>query len=189
MRTAYSILATMLCAVHCCSAAAQKVTGSDNIPKGLSFNYDAANDQILASGMSYNSPNGSPGQEIDATIEVSIAVDLDSRHLDGDDIRCSVLAIGGVIDPITGTVAGGQETANARARRAPNGNAVCKFTIPFTWTIPSATSPAAQSGLIIVYGAEDKCDGMVRRSTLQVDGIENLPATATTAKFSFQVTL
>jgi hypothetical protein len=98
-----------------------------------------------------------------------------------------VYAIGGIIDTDTGTVDGGLENANNFAT-ASGGKYSCTLRIPYAWTLPSTAG--ADSGLILGFGvAAVNPQSEVQRSTLQVDGIENLPANGATSKFTFNVAL
>jgi hypothetical protein len=64
---------------------------------------------------------------------------------------------------------------------------------PYSWTLPP--DPGADTGLILAFGVSavsqgsQNSAGVVERSTLQLDGIENLPASGATSTFTFGVTL
>ena len=192
MRLNKSILACALFAFACCAAPAQTaVMQRTNSVSPFAFNYDAAHDQITASGISiqplHTTPPAAPTPTT-GTIVVYINIKVVSSFVSSDHIDCSLLAIGGDIDLAAGTVDGGMETANAHARPWGSRGAGCKLVIPYSWTL--SPSPAAPNGLILVFGAADKCDdGMVMRSTLQVDGPESLPKNGGTAEYSFDVEL
>jgi hypothetical protein len=60
--------------------------------------------------------------------------------------------------------------------------------MPYSWTLPP--DGGADTGLILAFGVSAvNVHSEVQRSTLQLDGIENLPASGASSKFSFNVAL
>jgi hypothetical protein len=168
-----------------------------NLPSGLTFNYDAIHDQINAAGLQLKpaalaSPSVAPTT---GTVTVTINIKIVSHFRNWTSYHCSLTVVGGEIDIVNGAIAGGMETANGIATPAGAGEAVCTLTIPYSWSI--VPDPAAVNGLILAFGAS-AVDGrgngngstvQVLRSTLQVDGVESLPANGSTSTFVFDVAL
>jgi hypothetical protein len=123
-------------------------------------------------------------------ITVTINIDLVSKFASGVTYHCSVAAIGGELDTTRNTVAGGMETASTVATTGKNGTS-CTLHIPYSWTLPSDSK--AETGLILAFGvgavSGAGTSATTVRSTLQVDGIENLPASGATSTYTFDVTL
>lgn len=168
-------------------------TGNTRSTGPISFNYDAQHDSITAGGLQVT-PNIKSNASITpttGTIVVTININLVSHFAKGTSVHCSLMAIGGILDLNNGTVDGGVETVNHGATSSGPGSATCTLTIPYSWTLPPDSS--ADSGLLLIFGASAQEghgeDAAVKRSTLQLDGIENLPASGATSKFSFDVTL
>jgi hypothetical protein len=201
MRISSSIVAVVFCAAsigvaHAQQSAATSITAPrgttvvKKAPTGMSFAYDAAHGQISATGMQLsssvvksNSVSPTVGQ-----IYVTINIAIDSRFESGTTYHCSVYAIGGIIDLDTGTVDGGVETANTFATVTSARTASCTLAIPYSWTLPN--DGGADSGLILAFGVGAiNPHSEVERSTLQVDGIENLPASGAVGKYVFNVAL
>jgi len=200
MRPVLTLIATLFCGASLCAAQASAPTSTPahatrTIPSGLNFSYDAQHDQINTAGMqmkahSQSSPTVSPTT---GTITVTLNIKLASHFPRKTQIHCSLTAIGGQIDILTGSFDGGIETANAASWDSNSGTATCTLVIPYSWSLPQ--DPASANGLILAFGASavnrpdnaDKND--VYRSTLQVDGIENLPANGGSAAFVFDVAL
>lgn len=193
MRLNHSILAGALLALACCVAPAQTAVmqRSGNSGAPIAFNFDAAHDQINASGISLRPETSTPPAPTPTTgtVVVTLNISLVSKYAKAHHVNCSLMLIGGDIDVGSGTVDGGIETAGAHAKGNGHDSAVCTLTIPYSWSLSS--SPASASGLILVFGAADHCDddGMVRRSTLQLDGPEALPKNGTTAQYAFDIAL
>jgi len=193
MRLTHSILAGALFALACCAVPAQTAVmqRSGNSGAPFAFNYDAAHDQISASGIGLRpqvTPPAAPTPTT-GTVVVTLNISLVSKYAKANHVNCSLMLIGGDIDLGSGTVDGGIETAGAQAKSNGHDSAVCTLTIPYSWSLSS--SPASTTGLILVFGAADHCDdgGMVLRSTLQLDGPEALPKNGTMAQYSFDVAL
>ncbi|HTJ30373.1 MAG TPA: hypothetical protein VL346_07725 [Acidobacteriaceae bacterium] len=158
------------------------------VPDRMSFSYDASHNitasgvQLKTSTLKSNSVSPTTG-----TIVVTINIKLISRLQSGTTYHCSVNAIGGIIDLDTGTVDGGVESASNFASGS-GGAYSCTLRIPYSWTLTQ--SSGADSGLILAFGVNAvNPQGDVPRSTLQVDGIENLPASGATASYVFNVAL
>jgi hypothetical protein len=155
----------------------------------MSFAYDAAHDKIDTTGvhLATTTVKSNSVSPTTGTINITLYIKVLSNFGAGATYHCSVNAIGGIIDLDTGTVDGAIETANTLGTGAAGGY-VCHFRVPYSWTL--AHDPGADSGLIIAFGAAAvNAHGEVVHSTLQVDGIENLPASGATSSFSYNVTL
>jgi len=157
----------------------------------MSFNYDAKHDQISANSLQLKPSVAAAGAPTTTgTIKVTININAVSHFLSNTAYHCSLLAIGGIIDVDNAAVAGGMESAN-RIASGGNSSSSCTLTIPYSWTLPADAN--ADSGLILVFGVSAVTgkgeSATVPRSTLQLDGIESLPANGATSTFSFNVTL
>jgi hypothetical protein len=156
----------------------------------MSFAFDSQREQITASGVRLTAPRANPAtaSPVTGTIDVTIQIKVVSGFESGTTYHCSVYAIGGVINPNTGTVNGGAENVNGFGTGSAGGEVTCSLTIPYEWTLPSSRSD--ESGLILAYAAAAvNPHSEVQHSTLQVDGILNLPASGTTSKFTYHVIL
>jgi len=198
MRISPTFSAVVLCAVTALTAQAQQpVTPGANrnpapvskLPQGMGFAFDSQTNAVTASGvrMKATTQKSNSVSPTEGVLVVTININVASHFEAGTTYHCSVYAIGGIIDIDTGTVDGGLENANNFAT-ASNGKYSCTLRIPYAWTLPS--SAGADSGLILAFGvAAVNTHSEVQRSTLQVDGIENLPANGATSKFTFNVAL
>ena len=196
MKTSPRLFAAALCVMSLGVAQALAATsstgGSKNIPSGLSFSYDAQHDQINASGvraLTLATPTITPTT---GTINVTINIKLVTHFRHQTAIHCSLTVVGGQIDIVSQGIDGAIETANGVATADGSGSAVCKLTIPYSWSLPP--DPIAVNGLILAFGAsasqrEASQDPVVQRSTLQVDGVESVPANGGTASYVFDVAL
>lgn len=158
------------------------------VPNSMNFTYDAAKG-ITANGVQLRSSTikSNSVSPIIGSIIVTINVKVLTRFEAGTTYHCSVNAIGGIIDTDTGTVDGGIETVNNFATGS-GGTYSCVLRIPFSWTF--SQTPGADSGLILAFGVGAvNTHGEVQHSTLQVDGIENLPAPGSTSQYVFNVIL
>jgi hypothetical protein len=158
----------------------------------MSFSYDVQHDQIVASGVQLKpSVKSNAIAPTTGTITLTININVVSHFARGTVFHCSVAAIGGSLDLANGVVDGGLETANGVASPSGPGTATCTLVIPYSWTL--LPDPAAVSGLVLSFGAAAVTTrgdtSIVQRSTLQVDGIESLPASGSSEKFTFDVTL
>jgi hypothetical protein len=66
--------------------------------------------------------------------------------------------------------------------------ATCKLAIPYAWTLQHDSG--ASNGMLIAFAAAGvNPGGATVRSTLQITGIESLPATGSTTTYAFNATL
>jgi len=122
------------------------------------------------------------------TIELTIAINVMSKFGQDTWFPCAATVIGGQLDTTTFVLEGGVETANGIATVNKSGVGTCVLTIPYEWTV--ASDPAAVNGLIVAYAAAAiGHEGATRRSTLQVQGVDSLPAAGATTKLAFTVAL
>lgn len=195
MRCSPTLLAAALCAISVTTVSAQTTSSTTlrKIPSSMSFSYDAEHDQLSANGVQVmpSIKSNASVTPTTGTIMVSLNINLASHFARGTSVHCSVMAIGGMLDLSNGTVDGAIETVNGIAMSNGSGAATCVLSIPYSWTLPP--DPTAQTGLILVFGASAQWPhedhATVLRSTMQLDGIENLPASGTTSKYAFDVTL
>ena len=195
MRIPQTIFALVLCAatasaVHAQTATSEftRATGPTKAPSGMSFSYDAQHGQITATGVQMNTVAKKPSAVTPTSglIDLTINIKIVSRFESGTTYHCSVYAIGGLINTDTGTVDGGIENANGFATVTAPGMATCRIKIPYEWTLAGQ----GDTGLILAYGVGAiNVHSEVEHSTLQVNGIDNLPANGTTSKFVFNVAL
>lgn len=193
-----SFVLVALCVVSACLALAQTTptrTNTASVPSSMNFVYDALHDQVNATGIQLKPSviSASGITPTTGTIVVTIGITDVSHFQRGTSYHCSLTAIGGEIDTSNGTVDGGIETANAIAAWSGPGALSCTLTIPYSWTLPP--DPTADTGLILAFGvsamthSSGGSTATVERSTLQLDGIENLPASGATSTFAYSVTL
>jgi hypothetical protein len=201
MRASPLLLAAVLCAASIGTGFAQTPTHpasaskvNPKIPASMSFVYDAQHDQINAAGVQLKPALAANAvAPTTGTIAVTITINVASHFSRGTTYHCSLTALGGEIDTDNATIAGGIETANGLGKWTGPGALTCTLNIPYSWTIPA--DPSADTGLILAFGvsavtaATPGATGAVERSTLQLDGIENLPASGATSTFAFGVTL
>jgi hypothetical protein len=198
MRISPAMLAVVLCAGSVVTAHAQlkPISGptrgtatTGTLPSGVSFAYDAQQGKIDTAGvhLSTSTIKSNSVSPTTGTIIVMVHISLVSRFAAGTTYQCTANAIGGILDLDTGTVDGAVETASGTAVGGGT-SLTCALRLPYSWTL--AHDPGADSGLIIAFGASAKdAKGVVTRSTLQVDGIENLPANGAAETFSYNVVL
>jgi hypothetical protein len=196
MKTSPRLFAAALCVMSLgvaqALAATSATSGSKNVPSGLSFSYDALHDQISTSGvhpLAMATPSVTPTT---GTINVTINIKLVTHFSHRTAIHCSLAVVGGQLDIVNQGIDGAIELANGVATDDGSGSAVCKLTIPYSWSLPP--DPIAVNGLILGFGAsaaqrENIQDPVVQRSTFQVDGVESLPANGATTSFVFDVAL
>ena len=199
MRISPTLFAVVLCAASTFAAHGQQAVtsgpargpvGTAKAPSGMSFAYDANQKQIVASGvhLSTGTIKSNSVSPTTGTINVTIHIKIVSGFESGTTYHCSVNAVGGIIDLDNGTIDGGLETANNFAVVTAPGVAQCTLKIPYSWTLPH--DGGAESGLILAFGvAAVNTHSEVERSTLQVDGIENLPPSGAASNFVFTVAL
>lgn len=195
----YAGFVAALCVLAASVAQAQTATSPRantlKMPSAMNFVYDAQHDQVNATGIQLK-PSAMSASGVTPTtgmIVVTIGITDVSHFTRGTSYHCSLTAIGGEIDTDNGTVDGGIATANAIATWSGSNALSCTLTIPYSWTLP--TDANADTGLILAFGvsamthASGSTAATVERSTLQLDGIENLPASGATSTFSYSVTL
>ncbi len=189
-----SVLALAVCAATPFAALAQQSTAvkstTEKVPSGLNFSYDAKQKQIVASGVNLksNSEKSAGTTNLVGRVSVTVHVKVYSKFEAGTTFHCSAMLLGGVIDPVTTAVDGGLETANTFGVTENATNVSCNFVIPYWWMV--STSPTGLNGLILAYSAAAvNPEGEVQRSTLQVDGVEALPATGSYDHFVYTVAL
>jgi hypothetical protein len=191
MRTLPTLIAIALCAASVGAASGQRTVApvSGKAVNGIGLAFDAPRGQFTASGIQLKpSVKSNVSSATTGTIDVTINIKLISRLSRESTLPCSVIVIGGIIDTDNGTVDGGIETVNGEARVSGAGMATCTVSIPYAWDL--ASDSGAQSGLILAYAvASVDHRGITQRSTLQLSGIENLPANGATSKFSFDAAL
>ena len=190
MRLFPRLAIALFCAASTLAAHAQQSTLALGHGQAVSFAYDAAQGQISTSGLQLN-PSKAKANAVTpttGTIDVTLTIATVTRFPRNTQFRCTVTAIGGILNLNNGTVDGGIETVSGVATAAAGGGLTCSLAIPYSWTLPAGAG--AQSGLILAYavGATNVHDGPIR-SSLQLDGIENLPANGATSNFAFDVTL
>jgi hypothetical protein len=164
-------------------------------PSGLNFAFDAPHGQLSASGYSLNLASKSTSPiTITGTLQIGITIHIVSAKINTADIPCSAVAIGGQIDTGTLSVTGGIETASSTATPSPANVeqpepiVLCNLTIPYEWTLGGGN--AGEKGLILAYAAAAlNQKGNVIRSTIQINGLEPLPANGSTKQYAFSVTL
>lgn len=198
MRSSPTLFAAALCAVVSGVVCAQSAGGtvgripSNDAISNMHFNYDAQHDSVSAAGMQIK-PSVKSNAITPTTGSVTVIINISavSHFARGTQLHCSLTLIGGILDLNNAAVVGGIETANGLANWSGPGAATCTLTIPYAWTIPP--DPAAASGLVMAFGVAAVSDregsAVVHRSTLQVDGVENLPPSGTNQTFAFGVTL
>jgi hypothetical protein len=158
---------------------------------GISLAYDAPHGQFTAGGVALKpAAKSNVTGPTTGTINVSVTIKLVSKFPKNATIGCSVIAIGGILDLDNGTVDGGIETVTGEIKQsaATPGSAVCTVAIPYSWDLPADSG--ADSGLVLAYAAAAVDDhGKTLRTTLQLSGIENLPANGTASSFAFDAAL
>jgi hypothetical protein len=198
MRSSPTLFAAALCAVAVTAACAQNAGSAltriptNELPGNVHFSYDAQHDSVSASGVQIKpSVKSNVITPTSGSVTVTINISAVSHFPRGTQFHCSLTLIGGILDLSNAAVVGGIETANGTGSWSGPGAATCTLTIPYSWTIPP--DPAAQSGLIMAFGvaavSEHEGGSVVHRSSLQLDGIENLPPSGTNQTFAFGVTL
>jgi hypothetical protein len=179
-----------VCAFATCAAFSQSATVQTSVNRNanhvgaMSFTYDAQHDQIVPSGVQLKA-HSSNISITPTTGKIVVTVNIDAVSQFGKDTRfhCSLLVIGGEIDTANALVDGAIETANSGAK-----NGVCTLTIPYSWLLPP--DPGAASGMIIAVGVAAVTEGGgVRRSTLQVGGVDSIPGNGATTSLSFDAVL
>jgi hypothetical protein len=87
-------------------------------------------------------------------------------------------------------VDGGIETANGTATgtSAAASTVTCSLTIPYEWMV--AGSSSGDNGLLMAFAVGAVTPGgKTLRSTIQLSGVESLPASGATSRFAFHAEL
>jgi hypothetical protein len=193
MQIRFLALAALLLAAFTSAVSAQQAnavtTVAPKAPAGVSLAFDAAHGQITASGFALRPvPMDTSTTPTTGTVQITVNVNLVTHFKAGTRIKCGALVLGGEIDTATYTINGGMETAVAKAWVTSPSTAVCKLAIPYSWTLSGANSPA--TGMIVGFAvAAVEGDGDTVRSTTQLSGVDNLPATGATSKYTFNAAL
>lgn len=198
MRSSPTLFASALCALISSVACAQNAGSalsripSNDLTSNMHFSYDAQHDSLSAAGVQIKpSVKSNAITPTTGSVTVTINISAVSHFSRGTQFHCSLTLIGGILDLNNAAVVGGIETVNGVANGSGPGAATCVLTIPYAWTLPP--DPAASSGLIMAFGvaavSSHEGNSVVQRSTLQIDGIENLPPSGTTQSFTFPVVL
>jgi len=190
MRNRTILIVALLCVAFAGHAIGQQqaATSPAKPVTGLSFAFDAQHGQLNASGFAVKAtPSSANAVSVTGTIEVTIKIDLVSKFKRDVEFPCAVTVIGGEIDTTNLVVDGGIETASGVAV-VSSGTATCTLAIPYTWTL--VKDPAAGGGMVIAFAAAGvNRTGATLRSTLQVTGVEPIPASGATSKFTFAASL
>jgi hypothetical protein len=194
MRSPSTILALVLVAASTVAASGQQaaVTSTPKTAPGISLAYDPVHSNFTASGFQLKSniiKRNTASAATTGTVNVTVNINIVSKFRHDTYFPCSAIVIGGILDLDNATIDGGVETAYGVAQASGDGTtATCNLTIPYSWTLASDAS--ADSGLIIAFaaGAVDR-RGNALRTTTQISGIENLPATGTTSSYTFNAAL
>jgi len=193
MRTGTILTATLL-AVASTGLALGQQSVPNPTPKpvtGLNLAFDAPHGQLTASGYALKpSPSNLPSGSVSGTIDVTVTINLATKFKRETTFPCAIMVIGGEIDLTNVVVDGGIETASgfATVNPAAPSTATCTLSIPYTWTLPKDSG--AENGIVIAFAAAGvNRAGVTVRSTLQLSGVESLPANGSTSKFVFDATL
>ncbi len=193
MRIRTILIVAALCAALLGMAQGQQaaVTPSPKGPSGLSFAFDAPSGQLTASGFALNlAPNTGGPMNITGIIDVTITIKLVSRFPVGTTFPCAAIAIGGQVNLNTMVVDGGIETANGMAggTSAAASSVTCSLTIPYEWMVSGGTG--GDNGLLIAFavGAVHP-GGKTLRSSIQLSGVESLPASGAVSRYAFHAEL
>jgi hypothetical protein len=191
MRIPPYLFVALLSAASSVAALGQQAAATPKIPSGLNFSFDAPHGQISANGYSVKAAsNQAASTNVTGTIEVTLTIKLVTKFKKDTDFPCAAIVIGGQIDTSNFILDGGLETAGGKATVSPTNpaTATCKLTIPYDWSLQNDSG--ASSGLVIAFAAAGVNErGTTVRSTLQITGIESLPANGSTTTFAFTPTL
>ncbi len=195
MHHGMKLFAAVLCALSAGAAYSQSALPKSPAatPGAMSFSYDALHDQVIPSGVQLK-PAASGAASVTPTtgmLVVTINITAISHFIRATTYHCSLTAIGGEIDLTNAVISGGIETANGVARWNGVDTLACTLKIPYSWTILPDPATTATRGAALAFGvsAVAPSTGAIQRSTLQVDGIEPLPANGATSTFAFSVVL
>ena len=191
MRSILSVAA--LCASLAGTAFGQEAAAAKapSTPSGLSLSFDAVHGQLSASGLAVKAKPAvvSPGTTVTGTVNITLTINLVSKFGRGVRIPCGAILIGGEVDTSVPVVDGGIETAaNVASLDWKTKTATCTLSIPYEWTL--ANDSGASKGLIIGFAAAAVGWGDVtERSTIQIGGPVDLPASGTTTTLAYTTTL
>lgn len=185
-------IASVLGAASCGIALGQQAAAVAKVPSGINFAFDAQHGQITASGYTLKAATSSESAStsVTGTVEVTLTVNLVTKFRRGTVFPCAAILLGGQIDTGNFILDGGLETASgvANVSYANPATATCKLAIPYAWTLQNDSG--ASSGLLIAFAAAGVTPGGTTvRSTLQIHGIDALPATGSTTTYAFNATL
>jgi hypothetical protein len=191
MRIPQILFVALLCAASSVAALGQQAAPTPKAPSGLNFSFDAPHGQISANGYTVKAASNQPASaNITGTVEMTLTIKLVTKFKRGTDFPCAAIVIGGQIDTSNFVLDGGLETASGMATVSPTNpsSATCKLTIPYDWSLQHDSG--ASSGMVIAFAAAGVNErGTTVRSTLQITGIESLPADGSTTTFAFSPTL
>lgn len=160
-------------------------------PSGLSFAFDAPHGQLTATGFALKAtPKTASSTRTTGTIEVALTINLVSKFHRGTTFPCAILVLGGQLDAANQKVDGGLETASglATVNSASQSTATCVLSIPYAWTFQNDAT--ASTGLVVAFAVAGLTpEGVTQRSTVQVTGVDALPATGSTTTFTFDAAL
>lgn len=190
MRIREILIVALLSSASCC-ALGQQAAAIPKAPAGLNFAFDAPRGQLTASGYTLKPAiNPAASTSVTGTVEVTLTLNLVTKFKKDTTFPCAAIIIGGQIDTDNYILDGGVETASGTAivsAKNPS-TATCKLTIPYAWSLQN--DGGASSGLLIAFAAAGVNQwGTTVRSTLQITGIESLPATGSTSTYAFNATL
>ena len=191
MRIREILIVALFGAASCCAALGQQAAAVSKAPSNLNFAFDAQHGQITASGYALKpASSASASTAVTGTVEVTLTLNLVTKFKKETTFPCAVIIIGGQIDTDNYILDGGVETASGMATVSAKNpsTATCKLTIPYAWSLQNDSG--ASSGLLIAFAAAGvNPGGATVRSTLQITGIESLPATGSTSTYAFNATL
>jgi hypothetical protein len=160
-------------------------------PGGLSIAFDAPHGQLTATGFALKAtPMTANSTRTTGTIEVALSINLVSKFRKGTTFPCAILVLGGQLDAANQKVDGGMETASglASVNAANPSTATCMLSIPYAWTFQNDAT--ASTGLVLAFAVAGLTpQGVTQRSTVQVTGVDALPASGATTTFAFDAAL
>jgi hypothetical protein len=191
MRTREILIVALFGAASCCAALGQQSAATPKIPSGLNFAFDAQHGQITASGYALKpASSAAASTSVSGTVEVTLTINLVTKFKKDSTFPCAAIIIGGQIDTDNYILDGGVETASGMAivnEKNPS-TATCKLAIPYSWNLQHDSG--ASSGMLVAFAAAGVNRwGTTVRSTLQITGIESLPASGSTTTYAFNATL
>ena len=185
------LIVALFGAASCCAALGQEAAAIPKAPSGLNLAFDAQHGQITASGYTLKpASSAAASTSVTGTVEVTLTLNLVTKFKRGATFPCAAILIGGQIDTGNYILDGGVETASGIANVSEKNpsTATCKLAIPYAWTLQHDSG--ASNGMLIAFAAAGvNPGGATVRSTLQITGIESLPATGSTTTYAFNATL